>query len=375
MFLSKTESKDIVAGICDLKIKEDDVVVIMLAEDHSADILSIVTELNKRKINFFGGIFPGLIHGTEKHDKGALITVFPSYGDPVLLSDLNNEEKIVADIESKMPQNLNKKATAVVFVDGLCAGIGMFLSGLYNQLGNTVHYFGGGAGFLTLEQKPCLFSAEGFFQDAAIISFIQLESHLGVRHGWEKIAGPVVATNTDSNTIKELNWNSAFSVYKDVVESDSGESLTADNFFDIAKGYPFGIIKEGMEDVVRDPISTNEKGELICVGEVPENTVLSILKGKKETLIRAVGRAVDDCLTINDEPISHCMVVDCISRVIFLEEEYTKELEQVSIKMDVIDQKIIPFGVLTLGEISSYGEGYLEFFNKTIVICVGYSKP
>ena len=57
MFLSKTESKDIVAGICDLKVKEDDVVVIMLAEDHSADILSIVTELNKRKINFLAVVF------------------------------------------------------------------------------------------------------------------------------------------------------------------------------------------------------------------------------------------------------------------------------------------------------------------------------
>lgn len=373
MYLSKIESKDIVAAICDINIHEDEVVVIMLAEDHSADIQAMIAELNERKINFFGGVFPGLIHGTEKHDEGALIEVLPSYAKPCLIPQRNGAQPNLPDLESKIPKNIKTKYTAMVFIDGLCPGIGMFLSGLFNQLGNSVNYFGGGAGSLSLKQEPCLFTTEGFFQDAAIVAFVKLESNLGVRHGWEKIAGPVVATGTNNNIIKELNWKNAFKVYKGVLESDSGKNLTIDNFFDIAKGYPFGMMKEGMEDIVRDPISANEKGELICVGEVPENAVLSILKGKNENLIQAAGQATNDCISVRDKSISHCLVVDCISRVIFLEDDFAQELEMVNQKIRAVDENLTPFGILTLGEISSYGEGFLEFFNKTIVICVCYA--
>jgi len=33
---------------------------------------------------------------------------------------------------------------------------------------------------------------------------------------------------------------------------------------------------------------------------------------------------------------------------------------------------LVPEGILSLGEISSYGDGYIEFFNKTIVVGVLY---
>ena len=372
MYLSKSESTQLMKFIDEMSIGEDEIVVIMLAENHHVDIPLLISKMNRRNIPFIGAIFPGLIYGTDKYDEGALVSLLPCVDKPFLIQGLNDEVCMAAHLE-KMAL-AEEGYTALVIVDGLSSGIGTFLTGLYNRLGHSVNYFGGGAGSLTLEQSPCVFNSEGFFQDAAIVSFVKLESKLGVRHGWEKIAGPIVATNTKCNTIKELNWQNAFNVYQEVVEKDAGERLTMENFFDIAKGYPFGIIKEGMEDVVRDPISTNEKGALICVGEVPENTVLSILKGQKKNLIHAAGQATDDCLTMEARAISHCLIVDCISRTIFLEEDFSKELKTVNDKIHSVDPNMTPYGVLTLGEISSYGDGFLEFFNKTIVICVGFTK-
>ncbi len=210
---------------------------------------------------------------------------------------------------------------------------------MFDQLGNSVSYFGGGAGSLSLKSQPCLFTCEGFVQDAAIVTFIKLQCNLGVAHGWKKLTGPIVANKTHKNVVMELNWRNAFEVYQEIIEADSGVKLPRDNFYSVAMGYPFGIYKEEAEDIVRDPIMTNEKGELICVGEVPENSLLNILKGETDSLIQAAGQAAKD---------------------------FGRELA--AVKENLAGNQGIPAGMLTLGEISSYGEAYLEFFNKTIVV-------
>ncbi|MFK7905998.1 MAG: FIST signal transduction protein, partial [Chitinophagales bacterium] len=188
------------------------------------------------------------------------------------------------------------------------------------------------------------------------------------RHGWQQLEGPFVATRTEKNVIHELNWQNAFDLYKEVIDQDCTIPITKDNFFDIAKAYPFGIFKENSEDIVRDPIAVDENGALVCVGEVPENTVLYILKGEKNALISSAKRAAEDTLSEDMPEIAQTLIVDCISRTLFLENDFSEELKVVSECFNKTNQPIHPQGILTLGEISSYGEGYLEFFNKTIVI-------
>jgi len=370
MYLSTTNSGEIISAITGMKIQEGDVVAVLLGEKNRPDIKHLISGLNENRIDFFGAIFPGLIHGNQRHEEGALILVLPALEKPFLIKGLDTERIDLPDFGTKISEAPNKKYTAVILVDGLTSNISLFLSKLFNRLGNAVHYFGGGAGSRTLRQEPCLFTPEGWFQNAAIVAFIKLEINLGVRHGWERIQGPIVATRTRKNRIAELNWKNAFQVYREAVESDSGLELAEENFFEIAKGYPFGIIKEGGEDIVRDAIDVTPDGELLCVGEVPENAVLRILKGKKESLIRAAGQAVDDCLCTKIRNLRQNLIVDCISRVIFLGEDFSKELETVNRKIHISNDQPPLSGILTLGEISSYGEGFLEFFNKTIVIGV-----
>jgi hypothetical protein len=357
-----------------MEIKKDDVVSIMIGEKNKPDINKIISELNGKGIEFFGGIFPGLIHGNQEHDEGAIIMTLPALEKPFLIRGLDTEQIEIPDFGKKIMDNPSRKYTAMILVDGLNSNNSLFLKEIFNHLSNSVNYFGGGGGSWTLKQEPCLFTSEGFVQDAAIVTFIKLESNLGVRHGWERIMGPIVATKTRKNVIVELNWKNAFQVYREAVERNSGKKLTPENFFDIAKGYPFGIHKEGMEDIVRDTFAVNEKGELTCAGEIPENSALSILEGKKDSLIHAAGQAADDCLHIGAGTIRQSFIVDCISRVIYLERDFAKELEAVNHKIHSVDDRHTPSGILTLGEISSYGEGFLEFFNKTIVVGILYER-
>jgi len=372
MYVSTSNSEEIVSAVTKMEMKEGDVVAIFLGEKNRPDVARLISGLNKERIDFIGGIFPGIIHGDKRYEEGAVMMTMPVLKKPFLIKGLDTEEIELPDFGEVFREDLSTRYTAMILVDGLTSNIALFLAEMFNQLGNSVHYFGGGGRSLSLQQEPCLFCPEGFFQDAAIVSFVKLESNLGVRHGWEEIKGPIVATRTEKNIILELNWENAFDVYRETVEADSAKKLTAENFFNIAKGYPFGIMKEGEEHIVRDPIAVNEKGELICVGEVPENAALSIMKGNRDSLIRAAGQAADDCVGSQKGGIRLSLIADCISRVIFLEDDFSRELEAVNNRIQSVDEKQTPLGMLTLGEISSYGEGFLEFFNKTIVVGTFY---
>ncbi|MBI4777794.1 hypothetical protein HY792_02595 [Candidatus Desantisbacteria bacterium] len=201
MYLSITDIEEIVEIICRMEIKDTDVALILLGEKDAPDVEQMILGLNKNGINFFGGVFPGVIYNEKKYEQGAVIKVLPALASPYLIKRLDTERIELPDFIS----NLDKQYTAMVLVDGLTSNIALFLSKLFDQLGNSVHYFGGGAGSLSLKSQPCLFTKDGFVQDAAVVAFIKLQCNLGVSHGWKKLIGPIVATKTYKNVIKELN--------------------------------------------------------------------------------------------------------------------------------------------------------------------------
>lgn len=367
MLIKNPTIEKICSSIENLDNSEGQTVMLFFGEKADIDYLLLIQELNHRQISFIGGIFPGIIHGNEQVLDGCLIKTMKLKGQPFLIRSLQMFHEITPQILDLVNQS-KKKLTAFTLVDGLTDNISTYLTTLHNYLGNGVNFIGGGAGSLSLKQMPCLLTNEGFFEDAALLCFLDYNIGLGVKHGWEKLYGPMVATRTDRNRIIELNWENALEAYQKILVEDGNPALEKDNFFSIAKGYPFGMYKEENEDIVRDPISYDEDGALICVGEVPENTVLYILKGETQNLIKAAKEATTDSLENITTKLKHTLVVDCISRTLFLEQHFTDELVQITEGIQNYDDEIIPQGILSLGEISSYGEGYLEFFNKTIVI-------
>ena len=120
----------------------------------------------------------------------------------------------------------------------------------------------------------------------------------------------------------------------------------------------------GTEKIVRDPVTLGTHGELICVGEVPEESYVDILSGNAASLIDAAGSALR--LSRDAFPVQAArrttLLIDCISRVLFLEDEFQQELKA------AFEEETPLFGALTLGEIANSGKDYLEFYNKTAVI-------
>ncbi|MBC7813982.1 MAG: FIST C-terminal domain-containing protein [Burkholderiales bacterium] len=364
MYLPDAHVSTLVAQIKKLDHKENDTILLLVAEHSTFDLQALLTALKEQDVPVAGGVFPGIIYGNCKYDAGIVAHVLPVMAKASVITGLENSD-FQLDHLPDFPDK--QQYTALVLVDGLTKHVALFLDRLFRHLGNTTRYIGGGAGSLSFVQKPCVFDSEGIYQDAALVLWLKTTVGLGVRHGWKRLRGPFVATNTDGPVVQKLGNQPAFQVYSQIVNMVSGKTLTKENFFSIAKEYPLGIYHPGMDYIVRDPITFTDEGALVCVGEVPARSMIYILRGEKKSLIDnahlATSEAMSDALS---QAGNHNLIVDCISRVLYLEHEFSKELDAVVAALP--EGASTPFGMLSLGEIATFKTGRVEFFNKTFVV-------
>lgn len=320
------------------------------------------------KLKVYGGVFPQIIYEQQNYEQGAVLVALPHELHWSLIEQLSNPDadfdEPLADLADAW-EDLTGPATHLVFVDGLATCIATLIESLFMNFGLEHNYLGGGAGSLSFEQKPCLITPEGLKSDAALLLRLPQVSGVGVAHGWTPISEAYKVTSSEKNQVHQLEWQPAFLAYRAQVEAHSGQTFTDANFFDLAKAYPFGINKLDSEMVVRDPLMLQGEHSMVCVGEVPEGSFVRILNGTPESLIKAAGTAANLALTAwqttsKQEPEWACFI-DCISRVLFMEERIVEEFNQVAGNYPLV-------GALTLGEIANTGQDYLEFYNKTAVL-------
>lgn len=332
---------------------------ILAADDNHIAAEQMDAWLKSLSVPVFGGMFPQIIHRQRNLTTGYVVAGLRDRCAVSIVGDLSNPQADFTLAVEKAREGLPAAATVLVLVDGLSSQIGAFLDGVYDILGSATTFFGGGAGSLSFRQQPCLFTNRGFLQDHAILVDFASRTRVAVDHGWEKFAGPFVVTGARGNVVSSLDYQPAFEFYRRHVEDDSHLRFEADNFFSIAKGYPIGMQKPDGSIVVRDPISCDDQN-LVCVGEVPINTVAYLLKGDPQKLIEAAA----SCAKRIGPGASPAFLVDCISRVLYLEQRYGEELQAIESPL----QGRPVFGMLTLGEIANGGNYCLEFFNKTLVL-------
>lgn len=312
----------------------------------------------------FGGIFPQVLHGVERLEKGIVALGLPAKVQVAVVGGLSDPDTdFESAVDKAFPDALNA-GTMFVLVDGFSRRISALIDALFNNFGLSINYLGGGGGSLSLVQKPCVITPDGLKQDVALLAYMDTPSGVGVAHGWEPIAGAHRVTEAAGNVVISLDWRPAFDVYREIVESHTSQRFTGDNFFSIAKAYPLGIAKLGNEVVVRDPIMV-DAGKLVCVGEVPTGAFVQILNGNRDTLVAAASQARSKAeASMGGRHPEMELFVDCISRVLFLENEFSLEMEAARLP----DLPMV--GALSIGEIANSGEDYLEFYNKTSVVAL-----
>lgn len=328
--------------------------------------------LQSLPVPVFGGIFPNIIHGARRHASGTLVLGFNESVEVAVVTGLSAQPGLEPQLQA-LTSFLEGAASLITLVDGLSSSIESFVDSLYEILGARVPVVGGGAGCLDFVQRPCLFCPQGMVGDAALLVALKSRIDSGIAHGWQKLEGPFLVTRSHANVLEELNYRPAFEVYRQVVEEHSGLRFSEAEFFAISKTYPLGIESVDGDFLVRDPIRRVDD-HLVCVGEVPQNATVYLLKGDAQLLIASAGEAADCALrgrrtrmNGDDHSAFRALAFDCISRVLFLDDQFAAELQAINTALPGASSIV---GALSIGEIANSECGTIELMNKSIVVSV-----
>lgn len=318
--------------------------------------------LQESSMKVVGGVFPELVYEGKRYKEGTIIVGLEQEMTTVEIQQFDDEDQIANAIEDVLGDNSPKDKAIFIFVDALVKNKPYIFDNLYNSFGTIPRYIGAGTGSLEFNTFPSIFSNQGMLESAAVIGMMDIKTSIGVAHGWEAISEPLKVTESERNEIISINWKPAMEVYQDIIEKHSGKKFDFEDFLGTVKSYPLGIAKLDSEMVVRDPFMTKDKS-IFTLDDVEKGSHIHILYGNMDSLLegaqRAKGLAFEDKIDKGDKEI---LLIDCITRVLFMNENYDQELER-------LDPHNRGFGALTLGEIANNGDAYLEIFNKTAVVC------
>lgn len=348
---SLSKLKDYVSN---LKIKSSEELMILVAEKSSNEVSELIDFLNTGRIKFFGGIYPKLLVKNKSLSKGFIIQKYEPIYSSIVLPSL---------MRFKLDINEIKNCTALVLIDGLSDKVKELTDTIFNRLGTNVKYIGGGAGFYDLRHKPCIFNNNGLHENVLYICVVKSKVKLEVNHGWKVLDGPYKITKSNNNILSTLDTYPAFEVYRDIIQEYEGITLYKSDFFVYAKAYPFGITNNSQYDIiVRDPIMLNDKDEIVCVNNIPQNANLYILNGNIDTLLDSSLEIAQNC--VKDVSYKYIpLLFDCVSRAMFMEDRFEEELTNIQNKL-----KFPVEGAICIGEIASQKNGNLIIHNKSTVL-------
>ncbi len=365
MYLENPSLKNILNSLENQTSSVNSLAFILIGENAKIPLNELVESLNLKNIRFAGGVFPQIIHNEKTSTTGVVIKWISNDSISIYFDSPEIFSRQISEFDSSV------FSTAYVLISGFCSNSSEHLRSLYTYLGNDVKFIGGGAGRINENNDGILISNDGVFKSGTIVVLTKSKATTGALHGWTKLFGPFIATKTEKNLIKELNWENAFVVYQRFLKEALNINLDRSNFAEYSSHYPFGIYKENKEYVVRDPMKVTEEGYLQCVGSIPENSLIDLM-----SMEMADFKSIPENLitqNINKKlKISDVLIFNCISRANHLNNDFYMELSNLTDKIKNNQSKMNLEGALSIGEIYSSGEGYPEILNKSIVIGLSY---
>ncbi len=344
----------------------------LLPESAKAAVPELQSACARRNIPLVGGIFPALLKNGEFLTEGVWLQCFPEMPWFALHENLPTAPREVEQVTERIATEIRSQidhtpdVTLFMLFDAMVPNIATLLDQLYLQLANRVHYAGANAGSETFQPMPCLFDSERIVQNGVLLMLLKQHRGAILEHGYHAPARTVYATSTEGNRIAQIDWRPAFEVYQELVQKQYHVEINAENFYQLAVHFPFGIVRANHHVVVRIPVALHEDGSLFCVGEVPANAMLTLLDAPTVDTQETLRVLIAGMTALNGDPAgTELQLFYCAGRRLHLGiENATTELREFAARTKAAQVA----GALSLGEIGgSTLHGYPLFQNATLV--------
>lgn len=346
-------------------------IVALLPEAEKDNLPLLQTVCRERGLALAGGIFPALVGEQRFLTRGAWLLCFDRMPPHFLLPAVNAAGDAVGAIVAAARTGLSagspgiSKPTLFMIFDGMVPNVASILDGIYLELSNRVEYGGVNAGSETFQPMPCLFDETQVVGDGVLGLLLPGAMAPTLEHGFRQPERAMSATSTDGNRIAMIDWRPAFDVYQEIIKAQYGIDLTRDNFYEYGVHFPFGILRANGDVVVRIPVALTDDGSLYCVGEIPENAMLVLLRAPEAGAEGCIGRLAEHlCGAHGVLRGRQLLTFYCAGRRLHLGADAEKELAELQLASGVGEMA----GALSLGEIGSTVRwGYPMFHNATLV--------
>ncbi len=256
-------------------------VLILLPEAERHCIPALQVLFSKQTIPMFGAVFPALITDNGFVTAGAWLLCFDRMPPSFLISDLDEAggRKISKAVEKALGKMCIEGVTPTLFMifDGMIPNVATLLYQLHSALTSRVTYAGVNAGSETFQEMPCLFDGCEAISNGVLALLLPAKSNVVVQHSYPISKQIMTATSGQGNRIDTINNRVAFDAYQEVMNVEYGVILTRENFYEFSVHFPFGLVTT-LDVLVRIPVGFDTNGALYCVGEVPNLSLLRLLR-------------------------------------------------------------------------------------------------
>ena len=346
-------------------------VLVYMPEAQKHRVSEVQLTCNSLDIPLVGAVFPALITPQGFSSEGAWLirmnTMCPHFLVGGLVADGDEAARQLLDQARDVWDMCSQTQHSLFLVfDAMLPHIGSLMTEVAHEYGEQLDLVGVNAGSETFQPMPCLFDNHRCVSDGVLGLCVPRPTALAVEHGYP-VSQPILrATSTVGNRIDTINGRPALEVYQEFIEAEFGHSLTRDNFYSYGVHYPFGVIT-ALKVLVRIPVALTEDGSIYCVGEVPANSSLRLLRAPAPGDVTCISdlaeRMHKGCAN------QWLQVFYCAGRRLHFGDH--AEVELTDLKNHAKAAGL--FGALTLGELDTLDVQGLKFpqFHNAAVVCIG----